>query len=146
MGKDLPRGAAQSRDVMGRPRHRLFGAFDDPKVGLDAVEKITASTHVGEDEIWALTGEEGLEKLDISGGTEGLWGRIVRIVELAMSSDIEYLRILEDVLKSGGLVVSVPVTDAAAADDLADFLRKSNGHSFAYFSNWEFQPVRSHIA
>ena len=103
---DLPHKAAKSDDVMGRPRHRLFGAFDDPEVGRDAVEEVAASLHAGRDEIWALTGEEGLQKLDISGGTEGLsWGRIVRIVELAMSSDIEYLGTLEGVLESGGLVV-----------------------------------------
>ena len=144
MAIDLPHRAARSHDVIGRPRHRLFGAFDDPRVGLDALEKM-AVPHSDEDEIWALTGEDGLQKLDISGGAEGLWGRIVRIVELAMSSDIEYLRVLEGVLESGGLVVSIPVKDADDADDLADLLGARAGHSFAYFSNWEFQPVRGQL-
>ncbi len=73
---------------------------------------------------------------------EGLRGRIVRIVELAMSSDIGYLRTLEGALESGGLVVSIPVANADAAQSLADLLGTNSGHSFAYFSNWEFQPVR----
>ena len=138
--------ATKTHDVMGRPRHRLFGVFDDPAVGRDAVEKHSAGLHAGEDGIWILYGEEGLQKLDVSGGMEGLRGRIVRIVELAMSSDIGYLRTLEGALESGGLVVSIPVADADAAKSLADLLGASSGHSFAYFSNWEFQPVRGGLA
>ena len=102
------RKATKTHDVMGRPRHRLFGVFDDPAVGRAAVEEYSAGLHAGEDDIWILYGEEGLQKLDVSGGVEGLRGRIVRIVELAMSSDIGYLRTLEDALESGGLVISSP--------------------------------------
>ena len=137
-----PQKATNTHGVMGRPRHRLFGVFDDPSVGRDAVEKLGPDLHPGEDDIWILYGEEGLQRLDVSGGMEGLRGRIVRIVELAMSSDIGYLRSLEGALESGGLVVSIPVADADAAQSLADLLSASSGHSFAYFSNWEFQPVR----
>ena len=62
-----------------------------------------------------------------------------------MSSGIEYLGVLEGALESGGLVVSIPVKDADDADDLVDLLGARAGHSFAYFSNWEFQPVRGHL-
>ena len=137
-----PLNATNTHHVMGRPRHRLFGVFDDPTVGRDVVEKLGRDLHAGEDDIWVLYGEEGLQRLDVSGGMEGLRGRIVRIVELAMSSDIGYLRTLEGALESGGLVVSIPVANADAAQSLADLLGTNSGHSFAYFSNWEFQPVR----
>jgi hypothetical protein len=140
-----PQKATNTHDVIGRPRHRLFGVFDDPTVGRDAVKKLP-DLHAGEDDIWVLYGEEGLQRLDVSGGMEGLRGRIVRIVELAMSSDIGYLRTLEGALESGGLVVSIPVANADAADSVADLLSASSGHSFAYFSNWEFQPVRGRLA
>jgi len=137
-----PHTVAETHDVMGRPRHRLFGVFDDPAVGRGAIDKLGADFHAGKDDIWVLYGEEGLQKLDVSGGTEGLRGRIVRIVELAMSSDIGYLRTLEGALESGAMVVSIPVANAGAAETLADLLSANSGHSFAYFSNWEFQPVR----
>ena len=137
-----PEKAAETYDGMGRPRHRLFGVFDDPVVGREAVEKLGADLHVGQDDIWVLFGEEGLQKLDLSGGLEGLRGRIVRLVELAMSSDIGYLKSLEEALEAGSLVVSIPVTDGDAAESAASFLGASSGHSFAYFKNWEFQPVR----
>ena len=141
-----PQKSTNSHDVMGRPRHRLFGVFDDPRVGQDAIETLGADLHVGEDDIWVLYGEEGLQRLDVSGGMEGLRGRIVRVVELAMSSDIGYLQTLERALESGGLVVSIPVANADAAESLADLLSATSGHSFAYFSNWEFQPVRGRLA
>ena len=140
-----PQNAAKHHDTIGRPRHRLFAVFNDPTVGRDVVEKL-GDDHAGEDDIWILHGEEGLQKLDVSGGMEGLRGRIVRTVELAMSSDIGYLRTLEGALESGGLVVSIPVANIDAAERLADLLGSSSGHSFAYFSNWEFQPVRGGFA
>ena len=114
--------------------------------GSDAVEKLGADLHAGGDDIWVLYGEEGLQRIDVSGGMEGLRGRIVRMVELAMSSDIGYLRTLEGALESGGLVVSIPVANADAAESLANLLSTSSCHSFAYFSNWEFQPVRGALA
>ena len=55
------RKATKTHDVMGRPRHRLFGVFDDPAVGRAAVEKYSAGLHAGEDDIWSLYGEEGLQ-------------------------------------------------------------------------------------
>ncbi len=140
-----PQKATHTHDAMGRPRHRLFGVFDDPTVGRDAIEKLAPDLHA-KDDMWVLFGEEGLQRLDVSGGMEGLRGRIVRIVELAMSSDIGYLRTLEAALESGGLVVSIPVANADAAKSLADLLSASSGHSFAYFSNWEFQPVAGGLA
>jgi len=136
-----PQQTTHTHDTMGRPRHRLFGVFDDPAVGRAAVENLVPDLRAGEDGIWLLHGEEGLQKIDVSGGLEGLRGRIVRLVELAMSSDIGYLRTLEDALESGALVVSIPVADAAAARTLAEALGAGSGHTFAYFSNWEFQPV-----
>ncbi|MGO8826822.1 MAG: hypothetical protein ACLQU9_16515 [Acidimicrobiales bacterium] len=141
-----PQKATNTHEVMGRPRHRLFGVFDDPTVGRDAVEKLGPDLHAGGDDIWVLYGEEGLQRIDVSGGMEGLRGRIVRMVELAMSSDIGYLRTLEGALESGGLVVSIPVANADAAESLANLLSTSSCHSFAYFSNWEFQPVRGALA
>ncbi len=141
-----PQKGTNTHDVMGRPRHRVFCVFDDATVGREAVEKLAAELPAAEDDIWLLYGEEGLQKLDVSGGMEGLRGRIVRIVELAMSSDIGYLRTLESALESGCLVVSIPVANADAAERLADLLGESSGHSIAYFSNWEFQPVRGRPA
>ena len=101
------KNAAKHHDAIGRPRHRLFAVFNDPAVGRDVVEKL-GDDHAGEDDIWILRGEKGLQKLGVSGGMEGPRGRIVRTVELAMSSDIGYLRTLEGALESGGLVVSIP--------------------------------------
>lgn len=125
---------------MGRPRHRLFAIFDDPTVGQEAVEKLRTEGHEG-DNVWVFYGEEGTRRIDITGDLEGIRGRIIRTVEHAMSGDIGYFRILDEALRSGGLVIAVSVADADAADQLARLLRSCAAHSFAYFSNWEFQPV-----
>lgn len=127
-------------DTMGRPRHRLFAIFNDPAAGLAAVEELHAEGHDGGGVV-VLKGEEGCHWLDVTGRYEGLRGRVVRLVEHAMSGDIDYLHEMEASLEKGGLVIVVPVPDVHAADDMARMLRQRAGHSCAYFASWGFQPV-----
>jgi hypothetical protein len=126
---------------MGRPRHRLFAVFDDPAVGRDVAEKLRGGPNDLDDHVWIFYGEEGSRRIDVTGNLEGIRGKIIRTVERAFSSDIEYLNILDEALRSGHLVIAVAMADADAVRIMADHLRADGGHSFAYFSNWEFQPV-----
>jgi hypothetical protein len=128
-------------EFMGRPRHRLFAVFNDPVLGHAAAEKLRSGADEEDDHVWVFCGEEGARRIDITGDLEGIRGKIIRIVERAMSSDIEYLTLLDDALRSGGLVLAVAATDADAARATAQLLRADTGHSFAYFLNFEFQPI-----
>ena len=136
-------GPAGTAGFMGRPRHRLFAIFDDPASGLAAVDDLRSRRHPSED-LLVLSGDEGVRWLDFNGRREGLPGRIIRLVEHAMSADVDYLRDLDQCLRAGGTVVVVPVADVHAADDTARLLASYSAHSFAYFANWGFLPVSAH--
>jgi hypothetical protein len=135
----LPEETAQPTQFMGRPRHRLFAVFDDPEMGRAAAEELGAPDQ--DDFVWVFFGEEGSRRIDLSGDLEGIRGKIIRTVERAFSSDVGYLELLDETLRSGHLVIAVAMADADAAESMAERLRAKGGHSFAYFSNWEFQPV-----
>lgn len=126
--------------TMGRPRHRLFVGFDDPAAGLAVAEELH-SKETANDGVVILVGEEGARWLDVTGRYEGIRGRIIRLVEHALSSDIDYLKELQALLESGGLVLVVPVASAQAAHTLAGTLRERSGQLLAYFASWGFQPV-----
>lgn len=137
----VPEDTPRPSEFMGRPRHRLFAVFDDPVAGRAAADKLRAGGHDEDDHVWVFYGEEGSRRIDVSGDLEGIRGKIIRTVERAFSSDMGYLRLLDDALRSGRLVIAVALTDADAARTTAELLRADGGHSFAYFLNWEFQPV-----
>lgn len=127
---------------MGRPRHRLFMVFDGEVAPDDAWAWLRDEEGVDPD-VWVLRGEEGLRSLDASGRLEGLRGRIVRVVEHALSSDVTYLRLLQAALEAGATVVAVPVAGADAADRLARRAEAHGARDPAYFAEWEFWPVRA---
>jgi hypothetical protein len=126
---------------MGRPRHRLFMVFDDARPVHDVVRWLEEKGR-GADDIWVLQGEEGSRTLDVSGRLEGIRGRVIRAVEHALSSDIAYLTTLQEALDAGATVVAVRVEDAEAAQELSESLKERTARLFAYFANWEFQPVQ----
>jgi hypothetical protein len=136
----MPHETPTATEFMGRPRHRLFAIFDDPTTGRDAAEELRAEGQ-DDDHVWVFYGEEGSRRIDISGDLEGIRGRIIRTVERAMSGDIGYFNVLDEALRAGSLVIAVSVPDADAARAMAELLSAHAAHSFAYFSNWEFQPV-----
>lgn len=139
MTQAIPRDAPAG--FIGRPRHRLFMVFDDAQAAHDAVRWLEDEGRAP-DGAWLLQGKDGSRTLDVSGRLEGIRGRVLRSVEHAMSNDIAYLTTLQEALNAGGAVVAVRVEDADAAQELAESLRERTARLFAYFANWEFQPVR----
>lgn len=124
------------------PRHRLFVVFDRAEQARAAIDALRAGGLEGEHDIWAYQGDEGVDDLDPSGAKHGLWGRVIRLIEAAMTNDdVGYLRILASELRRGHLVLAVRVASEHEADEVATGLRARGGHSFAYGAHWDFVPV-----
>ena len=124
------------------PRHRLFVVFDRVEQARAAIDALRADGLAGDDDIWSYEGDEGVDDLDPTGAEHGLWGRLVRLIESAMTNDdVAYLRILASELRRGHLVLAVRVHDERDADAMATELRARGGHSFAYGAHWDFVPV-----
>jgi hypothetical protein len=123
------------------PRHRLFAIFDDPSAGGHAVEELRSEGYPRLDDIWVFAGEEGLRNLRLRGGSHRLRAMVVRTVQRAMTSDYRYLKVLEEAVRQGGMVVAVRVPNEPSADRVASGLRPLSAHSFAYGAHWDFVPV-----
>lgn len=129
-------------DFVLPPRHRLFAVFDDRAAAEAAAAALRSAGHAGEDDVWVLSGEEGIATVDASGAVHGAWGRVVRLAEeLLAEHDVDYLEVLEEELRAGHVVVVVRVGDEVEADILARDLRARAGHTFAYGAHWDFVPV-----
>jgi hypothetical protein len=133
--------SAKHADFLLPPRHRLFAVFDDPGVARDTVGWLRAEGFQGEDDIWVFSSEEGFSIMSPGQGAHRWRTRAVHLVQRAMSSDFNYLELLDETLRQGGMVIAVKVRDQASADRLAKLLRAHAGHSFAYGAHWDFVPV-----
>ncbi len=135
------RSETASVRILLPPRHRLFVVFDGAEQARVAIDALRADGLEGDD-IWVYEGDEGVDDLDPSGTEHGPWGRLVRLVESAMTNDdVAYLRILAGELRRGHLVLAVRVASEHEADAMATELRARGGHSFAYGAHWDFVPV-----
>lgn len=126
-------------------RKRLFAIFDDPRAGLEAVRSIDPGDLIAHADIWLMHGEEGRRRLDARAAHHGLFGKLVRAGQLAMSDDNRYIETLDRALAHGALVVALPVGRITVADRLAELLQAASGHSFAYTTHLDFVPTRGEI-
>jgi len=128
-------------EFVGAHGHRIFAVLDDSDAAEEAVEAIRFEGFADGDDIWVFCGEEGAKRLDLTGRSHGIWGRVLRTLQLAMSSDFRYLRDLDEELHHGHVVIAVPVHDESVADEVVWLLRMYAGHSIAYNSHWDFEPI-----
>lgn len=131
--------------VVAAARKRLFAVFDDPREGLAAVQDVPAADLVAGEQVWLLHGEEGRRRLDARGAGHGLYGRVVRLAQRAMSDDNQYLDTLDRALRGGALVAALPVADMTTADRVAEVLLGRSGHAFAYTRHLDFVPTLGEI-
>lgn len=123
-----------------RPRHRLFVAFEGAAAASAAEEELRRRG-ISSEVVWRLAGKQGADCLDLSGRAHGLWGRAVRVIQHALSSDYEYLESLDWELRHDHVVLAVPVDSIEGADELARALMPFGGHDIGYFVHWNFEPV-----
>ena len=123
-----------------RPRHRLFVVFDSPETAREARGALL-SKRLATDDTWVFAGEPGAARLDLSGNRHGVWGRMIRTLQHVMSADYDYLDGLKRAVGRGHVVLAVHAVDLDAAYALARFLRNAGGRDFAYFAEWDFEPV-----
>lgn len=144
---DVPRDREQVEpldhgDFVLPPRHRLFAIFDDRAAAQRVIAMLQMQGFTGDDDIWLLSGEDALARVDANGERHGLWGRTARALEhLLAHSDTEYLEGLEAEVRRGRLVLAVLVSDEKQADEVARAMRAQGGRSFAYGAHWNFVPV-----
>jgi hypothetical protein len=113
--------------------------FDDPAAGHRAAQVLAEKGWNDEGDLWVFEGDQGVRHLDARGHSAAI--RLLRFAERAITADVDYLRLFDDALRHGALVLAVRVPSEDAADHLAGELRELGGHSFAYGAHFDFVPV-----
>jgi hypothetical protein len=128
-------------ELVGAHGHHVFAVFDDPSAGEEAVEALRFDGLAEDEGVGILRGAEGAERLDLTGRAHGLRATLLRMLQFALSSDVAYLRTLDEALRQGHTVLGVRVEDADAAREVGWLLRMYGGRSIAYNTHWDFIPI-----
>jgi hypothetical protein len=118
-------------DLLRARWHRVVGVLP----GLDeAAASLVDLSEAGfaDEEIHAISGEEGVRRLDPTGKHHGLRGRLIRTVE-NVAADDDILFGYADDLAAGAVLVSVPAPDDETRTRAAHVLHEHGGEKVRYF-------------
>jgi hypothetical protein len=116
--------------LLRTPSHRVVAALPGPNEATASLEDLTEAGFPRED-IYAICGEAGVQRIDPSGKHHGLRGRVIRAVE-NVSSDDSLFEYAHDV-EAGAVLISVPAPDDQLRSRAAHILREHGGSRMRYY-------------
>jgi len=116
--------------LLRTPSHRVVAALPGPDEATACLEELTEAGFP-RDDIYAICGEAGLQRLDPSGKHHGLHGRLIRAVENVSSDDSLFDYAHE--LAAGAVLISVLAPDDELRSRAAHILREHGGTIMRYF-------------
>jgi hypothetical protein len=125
-------------DLLQEPRHRLVARLADLDHATSALADLK-SAGFRTDEVFVVSGEEGVRRLDPEGLHHGLKGRVVRAVEYLTYGE----RLEEEAahLETGGVIVSLPARDAAERERAEEVLRAHDASRMRYWGHLTFEDI-----
>jgi hypothetical protein len=106
--------------LLSYPVNRVIAQFDAADDTCAAIAELERAAFDA-DEVFALVGPEGEERLDVSGRHHGLAGRVYRFAEGLGDEHGDLLAVAAH-LRAGGIKLFVPAEDEARASDAARIL------------------------
>ena len=123
--------APPAPELLRTPSHRVIAALPGPDEATASLLDLSEAGFARED-IYAICGEVGVQRLDPSGKHHGLRGRLIRAVENVSSADDTLFEYAND-LAAGAVLVSVPALDDQAQSRAAHILRDHGASRMRYF-------------
>ena len=123
------------------PANRVAAQMDDADEACAAIGELIEQDFDGDD-IFALAGPEGAERLDVSGRHHGLQGRVYRLIGHIGDEREELVRAGEH-LSAGGVLVVVPAADDDQAAAAAKVLEHHGGHRIVHFGRGHWMHLSS---
>ena len=122
------------------PMNRVAAIFDDLAVVTAALPQLEQAgfdlTGVN-----VLSGREGARLLNLKGAGQGLWVRVLRVLQRGGAFEGETLRIHDSALRNDRAIVFVPVRDAGEEQHAARILHRCGGRSMFRFHRWTIDPL-----
>ena len=126
---------------IGYPTNRLLAAFRDP-VGAAgaAAELMTAGLRAAD--VTILRGDEGADRLDGTGATNGLVARVRRTVSFTLMDQLPDMAMYERAVRDGGAVLMVRVRGEQRKAVAVDALRRHGAHFINYYGRFATEEVQ----
>lgn len=114
--------------------HRMVAVLDDD-AGVRAALGELAKLGIDSSDVVVLAGEEGLTRLDAGGEQHGLFGRLLRVLQMT-AEEGNALEFHRRALVDGKNVLHVTARGDEQKDRVAAALAAAGGHHLAYFGRW----------
>jgi hypothetical protein len=115
---------------------RAVTAFFPADRGVQAMLGALSQAGFAGEDVDVFSGEQGAERLDLTGEKHGAWVRFRRELEGTFADEAEVYQRAEQVLRSGGSLVAV-LTDGGAAqkEAAAGVLKVHSGEEVTYWGD-----------
>jgi hypothetical protein len=125
-------------DLLSEPRHRLVARLSDPDAAASAFADLIGAGF-RTDEVFVISGDEGIRRFDPTGQHHGLKGRVVRAVDYLTYGEL----IEEDTahLEAGGVIISLPARDQNERERAEEVLRARHASRMRYWGDWTFEDI-----
>jgi uncharacterized protein (DUF302 family) len=118
-------------DTYSYPAHKILCVFEDLEDARNALSDLK-NAGFRENDVEVIC-KKGV--VDISGGEQGFWGRIVHSMEY-LGSKSRYLERFENELEEGGLILTVMTRNGDTQEAAKNILTSNGGQRLTYFGHW----------
>jgi len=122
------------------PMNRVAAIFDNLAGVMAALPQLKRA---GFDltEVNVLSGREGARLLNLGGAGQGLWARVLRVLQRGGAFEGETLKIHDAALRNDQAIVFVPVRNDGEEQRAARILHRRGGRSIFRFRRWTIDPL-----
>jgi len=122
------------------PMNRVAAIFDDLAEVTAALPQLEQA---GFDlaGVNVLSGPEGARLLNLRGAGQGLWARVLRVLQRGGAFEGETLRIHDSALRNDRAIVFVPVRNDGEEQHAARILYRCGGRSMFRLHRWTIDPL-----
>jgi hypothetical protein len=141
---DIPEGDAPREDLpQGNgelfPYESVVGVLDDEAQVQRTVQELSAAG-IPEEEIFVLSGREGVEAIDQRGEHHGLLGKIFKALD-RLGDEHDESQIHVDALRQGSYVVGAHVRDDGHKMQALEAFKRQHGRHVSYYGRWTTERI-----
>lgn len=118
----------------------MLAAFRDPAAAAEAARELVGAG-IDQDAVTILRGDEGADRLDGTGSTNGWIARVRRLVSFTMMDQLPDMAMYERSVRDGGAVLMVRVRGDQRKAVVADTFRRHGGHFINHYGRFATEEV-----
>lgn len=125
-------------DLLREPKHRLAARLPDSDSAATVLGEL-ANAGFPKDQVFVVSGDEGIRRIDPAGLHHGLVGRVVRAVDYLAYGEL--IAEDEEHLEAGGIIISLPARDPDEREHAETILRGNGASRMRYWGDWTWEEI-----